>query len=183
MDRRALLTGVIASGIVTASKPLNAEEHCSKELAAAEHEKEFFANWLADLLGTMDTEIDRATRVKLIEGCGRGCYRRHAFKQQIAADACRDVDGLVRAYSKSFESWRDEAGDVHVRYGKVSKRCYCPVALSQPPVRDDLLCECTKATHASVFRAALGREVPVEIVETLRRGGKTCHFVARTSSA
>jgi hypothetical protein len=27
--------------------------------------------------------------------------------------------------------------------------------------------------------AASGRAVRVEVVETLRRGGKTCHFVAR----
>ena len=62
---------------------------------------------------------------------------------------------------------------------RTSKRCYCPVVRDRPAKPSDLHCECTRATHQSIFEAALGRPVPVEVVETLRRGGKTCHFVAR----
>jgi len=43
--------------------------------------------------------------------------------------------------------------------------------------RGDLHCECTRATHQTVFEAALGRALPVEILETVRRGGTTCHFL------
>jgi hypothetical protein len=43
---------------------------------------------------------------------------------------------------------------------------------------DDLHCECTRATHQSIFETALGRPIRVEVRETLRRGGKTCHFLA-----
>ncbi len=180
MDRRDVIKSgfVIATGIAAAPLAAASTEDCSKDLAALKHEKEFFAHWLADLLSTADGQLDRPTRVKLIEGCGRGCYRRHEFKQKIAAAAAGDVNKLIAAYSDNFECWRDEAGDVHVRYGETSKRCYCPVASSQPAAKDDLLCECTKATHATIFREGLGRPVPVDIVETLRRGGRTCHFVA-----
>ncbi len=41
----------------------------------------------------------------------------------------------------------------------------------------DVHCECTRATHQAVFETALGRPFRVEIVESLRRGGKTCHFI------
>lgn len=182
MDRRRVIKSGIAIATGIAAAPLTAStDDCSKDLAALKHDKEFFANWLADLLSTAGEELDRATRVKLIEGCGRGCYRRHEFKQKIAAAAAGDVDKLIAAYSANFDCWRDDAGDVHVRYGETSKRCYCPVAGSQPPAKDDMLCECTKATHATIFREALGHAVPVDIIETLRRGGRTCHFVARVS--
>jgi hypothetical protein len=73
--------------------------------------------------------------------------------------------------------WR-EGDTVHVRYGEVSRRCYCPVVKARAPKLDDLHCECTRMTHQSIFEAALGREVKVEVVESLRRGGKTCHFLA-----
>jgi len=39
-------------------------------------------------------------------------------------------------------------------------------------------CECTRATRQTIFEAALERPVKVEIVESLRRGGRTCHFAA-----
>ncbi len=68
---------------------------------------------------------------------------------------------------------------VHVRYGEVSSRCYCPVVQERPGTTNDLHCECTRATHQSIFETALGRPVEVEILETLRRGGRTCHFRAR----
>jgi anaerobic selenocysteine-containing dehydrogenase len=141
-------------------------------------DKDFIANWLSDLLDGMGGQLDRDAQVKLIESCGRGCFRRHAFKRQIAADGCGSVEKLVDAYNRNFEAWVEDDG-VHVRYGEVSKRCYCPVANTRAPQPDDLHCECTKATHAAIFTGALGRDVNVDIVETLRRGGKTCHFVAR----
>jgi len=31
------------------------------------------------------------------------------------------------------------------------------------------------------FETALGKQVKVEVVESLRRGGKTCHFVAHVA--
>jgi hypothetical protein len=55
---------------------------------------------------------------------------------------------------------------------------YCPAARFHPARPHDLHCECTRATHQAVFETALERPVKVEIVESLRRGGKTCHFVA-----
>ena len=84
------------------------------------------------------------------------------------------------AYKKNFEVWREE-GTVHVRYGAVNKQCYCPAARYHPVKPHDLHCECTRATHQTVFETALGRPIRVEVVESLRRGGKTCHFVAHVA--
>lgn len=143
---------------------------------AIEHHKKFIENWLTDLLETLENTVDRETQLKIIEGCGRGCFNRHQFKLDIAAKGSGDLDNLIKAYSQNFEIWKD--GDqVHIRYGEVSNRCYCPVVQNIPPKPNDLHCECTRSTHQSVFEAALGRPFKTEIVETLRRGGKTCHFI------
>jgi hypothetical protein len=147
------------------------------ELAMARGERDFVRNWLGDLLDTMDEQLPREVRVKLIEGCGRACFQRHAFKRQIAEQGKGDVEKLVAAYKRNFEVWREDQA-VHVRYGEVSKACYCPAAKARSPRADDLHCECTRMTHQSIFETALGRPVKVEVVESLRRGGKTCHFLA-----
>ena len=47
----------------------------------------------------------------------------------------------------------------------------------RPAAADDLHCECTRTTHQTVFETALQRPIRVEVLETLRRGGKTCHFL------
>ncbi len=147
------------------------------ELAKLRSDARFVEGWLADLLDGMSAQLDEKTRIALVEACGRGCYRRHPFKQEMAAEAHGTVEGLLEAYGKRFEVWRE--GDlVHVRYGKVSKGCYCPVLRDAPHRPDAIHCHCTKATHRTIFEEALGRPVVVDIVETVRRGGKTCHFVA-----
>ncbi len=146
------------------------------DLARVTQEKEFVQNWLTDLLDTIEAELDRKTAEQLIAGCGRGCYRRHEFKQNIARDGKGDINKLIDAYKRNFEIWRD-GDEVHIRYGQVSNRCYCPAANYRPPKPNDLHCECTRATHQTIFETALGRPIRVEVLESLRRGGKTCHFL------
>jgi hypothetical protein len=122
--------------------------------------------------------MDRKQLLKtsFLAACGRACFDRRPFKQKIAAKGRGSVDALVAAYAESFEAWRD-GSTFHIRYGKVSPGCYCPAAKHRPARADDVHCECTRATHRAVAETALGRPCPVDIVETVRRGGTTCHFV------
>jgi hypothetical protein len=147
------------------------------EATLARMERDFVLNWLTDLLDTAETELDVATRIKLIEGCGRGCYRRHQFKQDIARDGHGDVEKLIAAYKRNFEIWREGSDLVHIRYGETSAACYCPAAKNRPPKAGDLHCECTRTTHQTIFETALARPIRVEVLESLRRGCKTCHFL------
>jgi hypothetical protein len=160
-----------------AVKPNPAEELLKREKS----DKEFINHWLGDLLDTMDAELDEPTRVKLIEGCGRACFLRYKFKQEIAAKGKGDLDKLLAAYKQNFEIWRE--GDiVHIRYGEVSPGCYCPAAKFRPPKPHDLHCECTRMTHQTIFETALGRPFKVEVLESVRRGGKTCHFAVHLAT-
>lgn len=147
------------------------------EPTEADREKEFVKNWMSDLFDSIDAELDEETKVRVMAGCGRGCFRRFQFKQDIARLGKGSVESLVQAYKKNFEVWQ-EGALVHVRYGAENKQCYCPAAHYHPAKPHDAHCECTRATHQTVFETALGRPIKVEIVESLRRGGKTCHFVA-----
>ncbi len=145
-----------------------------------EKEKEFVENWLSDLLDTIGAELGEEMKARLIAGCGRGCFNRFEFKQQLAEQGQGDVDKLVAALSQNFEVWRE--GDlVHIRYGEVSQGCYCPVLRNRPFKPDDPHCNCTRATHQAIWERALGRPFEIDILETVRRGGKTCHFLVHLS--
>jgi len=160
-----------------APAPADPTSPVDEALKQAQDETAFVNHWLTDLFDTIDAELDPATRRKLMDGCGRGCFRRHKFKQDIAEAGKGDVGRLVAAYQKNFLVWRE--GDlIHIAYGTGKNTCFCPAARRRPARPNDLHCECTRATHQTVFETALGRPVRVELVETVRRGGNRCHLVA-----
>ncbi len=181
MDRKQFLkasAGAVAASLGGAARAGGDEPACVERLASAERENAFVNAWLDDLFDGIHAEVDEATRVRLLEACGRACYRRHAFKQEIAEKGRGGLAQLAAAYRANFEAWR-EGNVLHVRYGAVSKGCYCPAARRRPPRPGDVHCECTRATHQAICETALGRPCRVAIVETVRRGGKTCHFTVR----
>jgi Family of unknown function (DUF6144) len=139
----------------------------------------FIQNWVSDLMDTIDSEVDEETKIKLMSGCGRGCYQRHQFKQDIAAKGKGSVDKLIEAYKANFEVWREGEDKVHIRYGEVNKNgCYCPAANYRPgKPKTDIQCYCTRATHQSIWEAALGHPVKMDILQSVRRGDPTCHFL------
>jgi hypothetical protein len=142
--------------------------------------KEFVENWLSDLLDSIDKNLDRETQEKIVGNCGKACFNRFQFKKDIAINGSGDLDKLIESYKKNFEIWKD--GDtVHIRYGEVSKYCYCPAANYRTPKPNDIHCECTRNTHKAIFETALGRPFRVDVAESLRRGGKTCHFIVHLS--
>ena len=150
------------------------------KLQELQSQKQFVENWLSDLLDSMEKNLDRATQEKLVAGCGAACFKRHSFKRDIAEAGKSDLNKLIEAYRKNFEIWKD-GNEVHIRYGEVSKQCYCPAANYRAPKPDDIHCECTRNTHKTIFETALGKKFRVEIAESLRRGGKTCHFIVYLS--
>ena len=181
MNRKEFIAASAKTGLGCTALALLGMAPARAEAAPADAEKTFVKNWLTDLFEAMDTELDEATKVKVMAGCGKGCFRRHKFKTDIAADGKGDLDKLLEAYKRNFEVWRD--GDrvhvrVHIRFGEAVRQCYCPAARFHPVRPHDMHCECTRATHQAIFETALERPVKVEIVESLRRGSKTCHFIA-----
>jgi hypothetical protein len=155
----------------------NDEDDATKVLR---QEKEFIQNWLTDFMEAVDREVDLKTRIKLYEGTGRGCYNRHKFKKDIAEKGKGDLNKLLEAYKQNFEIWK-EGEKIHIRYGEVNSQCYCPAAKSHTPKPNDIHCECTRTSHQTIFETALGKPVKVEILESFRRGGKTCHFLVEVS--
>jgi hypothetical protein len=139
-------------------------------------QKQFVENWLTDLLDSLEKQTDRPTQERIVGGCGVRCFERHQFKKDIAIAGKGDLDKLIAAYKKNFEIWKED-DKVHIRYGEISKQCYCPAANYRESKPDDIHCECTRNTHRAVFEAALGKPFRVDVSESLRRGGKTCHFI------
>ncbi len=183
IDRKQFLTaswqvGCCALAALGAVGPASADEPQQPPTQAppADPDKKFIEDWLSDLMNEVDATLDEPTKARLIGGCGRACFERFAFKRAWAEEGRGDVDKLIAALQKNFNVQR-EGRQVHIRYGLTSKGCYCPAAKYRAPKPNDLHCYCSRGTHQAVWEAALGRPIQVDIAETVRRGGKTCHFV------
>ncbi|NJK95295.1 MAG: hypothetical protein HC905_10615 [Bacteroidales bacterium] len=182
--QRTLQLGVcscamLLPGPVKASSVIKTDE--DEQTKMLRMQRDFLQNWLADFMEAADREVDAITRVKLYESTGRGCYNRHKFKQDIAEKGKGDLDKLIEAYKQNFEIWK-EGDKIHIRYGEVNAQCYCPAAKSHDPKPNDIHCECTRTTHQTIFETALCKPVKVNILESFRRGGKTCHFLVEIIS-
>jgi len=170
----------ISSGVLVvlnqSGGQLQATASSEEEMTRLKGEKEFVENWLTDLLNTMDKELDEKTAIKLIEGCGHGCYRRHEFKRDLAKEGKGDLEKLLAAYRKVFGRVDRQGDVVHIRFNSRQHGCYCPVLRDRPSKLNALHCHCHKGTHEAIFEAALGRRYKAEIVASVRRGGEQCHF-------
>jgi hypothetical protein len=137
----------------------------------------FVQNFLADLMATINTDVDEPTKIKLLSGCGRACFKRFKFKQEIAAKGKGSLEKLIEALQQNFEVWQEKDA-VHIRYGAVNKNgCYCPAANYRAGKINDIHCYCTRAMHQAIWEAALGRRYEIDILQSVRRGDPTCHFL------
>ncbi len=176
--RKSLGVGLGSGALVVLNRGGAALEAATpeEEVAQLKGQKEFIENWLTDLLNTMDDKLDEKTAIALIEGCGRGCYRRHQFKKDIAKAGEGNLENLMAAYRKVFGNVEKDGNVVHIQFNSRQHGCFCPVLRDKPSKLNALHCHCHKATHESIFQAAMGRPYKVEIVESIRRGGEQCHF-------
>ncbi len=149
------------------------------ELEKAQQDREFMAGWLSDLLEGMHAQLDEPARLKLIAACGAGCFRRHQFKQDIAIEGSGDLGKLKTALKKVFGDdgvWQ-EKDEVHIRFNTRAHGCYCPVGRAVPVNKNDSFCFCHGASQQAIFAKALGRQFPVDVIDSVRRGGEHCHFI------
>jgi len=153
----------------------------SDDLEKVTKERDFILNWLTDLRESMDKHLDEETKKKLFGDCGTGCFKRHKFKSDMPIKADGNLDKLLTAYKENFEAWID--GDVfHIRFGETNKFCYCPVGRNLKNLPNDPHCECTRGTHQAIFETTFKRPFKVDILESVKRGGKTCHFLVHLKS-
>ncbi len=188
MDRKeffekTMKIGICSCGLMLMNQTgiMAVAEGGEDELEKVKKERDFILNWLTDLRESMDKHLDENTKALLLGDCGAGCFKRHKFKSDMPVKAQGDLNKLLEAYKENFEAWID--GDLfHIRFGEVNKFCYCPVGRNLPNMKNDIHCECTRGTHQAIFETAFNRPFKVEMIESVKRGGKTCHLLVHLKS-
>jgi len=87
----------------------------------------FLEGLFTNCLDTMQAELDKPTCIRLMAGCGRGCFLRHAYKQELAVLGKGSLESLPAALRNNFEVWQAKNG-VNIRYARpppivTARRC------------------------------------------------------------
>jgi len=149
----------------------------STQSTPCEKKQEFAQAWVKRLMDNLDSRLDEATRVELMESCGRACFRTSHGEAGAAKPQPGDFHKLL-AQLKEYageDGVRREGNTICFSYG-TSGKCFCPLVADGPPRLSDTYCNCSLGYVKEMFERAVGKPVKVELTESLKRGGKACRF-------
>jgi hypothetical protein len=151
------------------------------------HVKEKSVHWIKKMMVHLDQMIDEPTKIKLLNACGRSCFER-AFG---VPDKRKRSPEFIAGFLKSLEKagFKIEYGDkiTTIYYGWLQKQnpvglgmkegyCMCPVVEGEKDI-SGTFCNCSAGYVKSIFEVYTGKTVKnIEILESLKRGGKDCRF-------
>jgi hypothetical protein len=152
-------------------------------------------SWVKFLMDNMDALLDEPAKIKLMNACGRSCYL-NAFgvageRKPSPEAAERYLQALKRA---GFKVERGPETTM-IDYGWAGKQnpqglslkegyCMCPLVENDIPGLSPSYCNCSAGYVAEAMERATGRKVlSVEILESVKRGGKDCRFRVILSSS
>jgi hypothetical protein len=136
---------------------------CEKKFAFAQ-------TWAKRLINILDADFDEATRTRLLEAAGRECYRSGHPDGKEKPDLEKTLAGLAKFTGPENLRRTGEVIDINLNNAK----CLCPLAETGPEGLSGTYCVCSAGYMKTMF-SPFGKP-RVEIVDTVKRGGKSCRF-------
>lgn len=193
MNRKQFLVQLAGYGAVAAALPvlapccaaaatLRTAESASAEGTPIGERMAFAQTWAKRMMDNIDGELDEPTRVRLMQANGRSCFRGAGFKP---------FPGGVDAFIEAVRKWagpgpspiRREGEIVYFDYVRnpaglkvADGWCLCPLVEKGPEGLSGTFCECSVGYVAEMFTGVAGKPVRVELLESLKRGGRGCRF-------
>jgi hypothetical protein len=137
--------------------------------------------WTKRFFDVLDDELDEPTRRRIMEHNGTACHR----ASLKGATPHATLDQLVRSIAEHSgpDSIRREGDTVYFNYVKNERGlkvadgyCLCPLVEDGPPGLSKTFCYCSVGYVRDMFETITGRKAKVELLESVRSGGKACRF-------
>lgn len=172
-------SGFFPSG--TADVPYSPQETpCNEKM-------EFTQKWIKRFMGVMDQNLDADTSKKLmqINGqlCAKGAYGEPGESKPHSID---EIDATIANWQKALgsENIYRTGNNVFFNYAGNPKGlkiadgyCLCPMLENGPSTLSATYCQCSVGYVGYMFQKLItGKPVQVELLESLRGGGKACRF-------
>ena len=175
--KKACLTGVCTCGLAPVllggqgDTSVNSEDQDSANPNALQQE------WIAVLLGNMDSTISESKMRELLKPCALTHYNSIGMDKITGAHA-GDMDGFV-SYLRSDWDWKAdydrEAGIIVCDENK--DHCVCPMVNRAKNNGSDAMCYCSEGFIEKMFSAVAARPVRATVDKSILRGDKSCRYI------
>lgn len=193
MERRkfihqSILAGMGCACLAPAGVPANGANHSAEPgvETPCDQKVEFTRNWTSRFFAILDKNLDEDTRNRIMRQNGEACYEGAYGKSgQTLPRSLEEID-------KNLEDMHAFLGmDNPVRKGNVilfnyvgnprglkisDGYCLCPMLENGPAALSPTFCQCSVGYVGKMFHRITGRPVEVDLLESLRSGGKSCRF-------
>jgi Family of unknown function (DUF6144) len=142
-----------------------------------EEKSQFAQVYIKRLMDVFNDKLDESTRVDLVQTMGERCARGAYGDKETATDKIP-----VTEFAKKLNA-REEGNCLYWEYKGNPKGltiadgwCLCPLTEKGPENLSGLWCECSVGYVKYMFERYSTSKVKVELLESLKRGGKGCRF-------
>jgi hypothetical protein len=133
------------------------------------------------LLNAWKKKVGEPEAIKVMQACGRKC----------CGQGNRKTAKRLMSESNSLRDFLDKASTYEVKEGEIVYklkdeqtivgyfyRCFCgQVKQTKIPFKNKIYCHCSAEFHRQFFKAALGKPVQVEILQSIICGAPYCKFI------
>jgi hypothetical protein len=140
------------------------------------HEERFACQWLSNLMGVLDGNLDRARCAQVMKGCALVHYR-DMNMDAIVSQYKGDLKGFCSFLSETWK-WKvdyDEASQI-ITADEGKNECVCPLVKCNVIRDSSILCYCSEGFAEKMFSSVVGRAVEARVVQSILRGSKSCVY-------
>jgi hypothetical protein len=175
MDRKEFLKSCVCGICACATASLIP----SADLSAAEPAKpedwrlQFVKIRYAKLLQILGDKLDEKTMNDILQQMGRHC----ASTMTVVNGHKGDIDGFISEFKQKYHEdiTYDREKAIITVVGPERTDCFCPlIGIQQKTPK--IACNCSLGWQKYTYETILGKEVSVELKESVLRGGKRCIF-------
>lgn len=139
------------------------------------------SSWWKETVKRMEEELGADEAIQIMRYCGEKCCGKG---QRKTARRLMDESGLLEVFLNRISTYEVTEGDL--RYTLKDKntiiaehnKCFCKqVAYINGQFENLTYCHCSVEFNKQFFTAALGKEVEVEIVQSIISGAESCKFI------
>jgi len=168
------------TSVTARSQANDVETPCNEKM-------EFTHTWIARFMDVIDKNLDVETSKKLmqINGslCAKGAYGELG---ETNAKSTEQIDTIIADWQKFLGKENIHRSESTVYFNYVSNPkglkiadgyCLCPMIENGPVTLSPTYCQCSVGYVGYMFHKLItGKPVHVELLESLRGGGKSCRF-------
>ena len=159
----------------------------SPEETPCTEKMDFTQKWVKRFFDILDQQVDEETRKKLMRANGTACAK-GAYGELTNAEpaSLEDIDAKISQWQQGLgkENIHREANTIFFNYVgspkgvKISDGyCLCPMIENGPATLSPTYCQCSVGYVKFMFQKLITfKPVEVELLESLRSGGKACRF-------